>query len=198
MTTGSLTIDLQFTGDLPTNRAFDPSGNMLTHQVTIIDDDFGVAGWSSPTGTYVIGTGADNNIYTATARISRSPNRAIELGVSFSGTASRGADFFLPGAGNACSIVRWPAKASNDNLEVSCVLVINACATGKTIIMTLSDSVNHLMMEGGFSTTPAPASHAIMVSAPPSVSIDSGMSNNMLNENGGTANVVVSINELSP
>ncbi|MCY4035572.1 MAG: hypothetical protein OXF29_07925, partial [Hyphomicrobiales bacterium] len=160
---GSLTIDLQFTGNLPTNWAFDPSGSMLTHQITILDDDLGIAGWVSPTGTYTTGSGD----YTVSAMLSRSPGRIIELGVSFSGTARRGSDFFVPGTANACSVIRWPMNASVQDLEQSCVITINASAAGKTIIMTLTDSANHLMLEGGFSTTPVPVNHTITVSGPP-------------------------------
>ena len=160
---GSLEIDLEFSGTLPTGWAFDPLGTSLTHRVTILENDLPFAGWTTDAATYHAGD--NGNVYTATATLSRTPNRQVELGISFGGTARRGTDFFVPGIANSCSVIVWPENASDADLQQSCELIINASAVGKTIIMTLIDSAGHLQADG-FSVTPVPADHTITVREP--------------------------------
>ncbi len=156
---GQLHLDLVLSGTLPTGWSFVDSSNMaateLTHRVTIGDNELGVAGWVSATGTYSLASG---NSYSLVAELSKSPSTQIQLAVSFSGTARN--KFFSV---NPNHVVTFPANATGNDLRQTFTVQTSGVVAGETMIFTLSDSLTHLAGEGTFSTVISPSVHTATV-----------------------------------
>ncbi|MCY4052610.1 MAG: inverse autotransporter beta domain-containing protein [Hyphomicrobiales bacterium] len=156
---GQLKLDLTLSGTLPTGWSFTNSSGMsaseLTYSVTIGDNELGVAGWVSATGTYSLATG---NRYTLEAKLSKSPSAEIQLAISFSGSAKN--KFFGITPNN---VVTFPKDATGSDLTQSFTVETSGVVAGEEMIFTLVDSLTHLASEGSFSSVISPAVHTATV-----------------------------------
>ncbi|MCY4048090.1 MAG: inverse autotransporter beta domain-containing protein [Hyphomicrobiales bacterium] len=147
--TAFLTVDLEITGGLPEGWDFvDDSGDpadLLTHQVTIFDDDVPWIGWVVEQATIDTIDGRTLS-YIATARMTEPLSDAVTLNVNLTtqGGLSSGSPG-MPAQVTDCTEgffgsvvdITFPANATGDDLMQSCLIHVTEGIRGGLVILEL-------------------------------------------------------------
>ena len=195
---GQLMLDFELTGTLPAGWAFSSGASSLTHQMTITDNETSRIGWAQteielPKPAPGDSTADKTHTIPINAEKFPSGTGTISIAHDSASTTTAEVDYFVASLPTGCGLIRYTTGQTGNT---SCQIFLgNGIDVGDTIILTISPNNLAMAQLATDNIVISPATITIRIVEAPIVFIDS-TSVSTLDENGGTANVVVKANNL--